>query len=391
MRLQWIDTKNFAAGVITVLFLLIGVFHGQQVSGQSPPPVQQNVGAQVNLTICGDSIISPPEICDDGMDNGVYSSTIVDRNCNSTDCQGFAPYCGDFIVQPIHGEECDDGDNLDDATCTADCQLVNPPPPIGGGGGGGGGLGPFNPGSPTELVDTAVRIVGKAYPNTSVNILQNGVVTGVVPASAGADFLFETEEVTPGITTFGIWAEDVNGLQSLSITLTFRVAPNAVTTVGGAYLPPTIGLEDNVVSQGDPLPVFGQTVPQANVFVQKNQDAQNLTQAASDQFGNWTAEVDTSNLTNQAFHTAGAYFQIPGGGQVLRSSLGRFVSFFVGEGEGDQDNCGRSDINDDNRVNLVDFSILLFNWGTNNANSDINLDGTVNLTDFSIMLFCWTG
>ena len=199
--------------------------------------------------------------------------------------------------------------------------------------------------------------------------------------------------MTPGIVTFGIWAEDVNGLQSLSINLTFRVAPNAVTTVGGAYLPPTIGLEKNVVALGEPLGVFGQTVPDASVFVQRDQDKQNLTQSGSDPFGVWSADVDTSSLSNDSFHTAGAYFQVQpqGNGAVLRSSLGRFVSFFVGADQGDQDNCGRSDINDDNRVNLVDFSILLFNWGGNNANSDINLDGTVNLTDFSIMLFCWTG
>ena len=51
----------------------------------------------------------------------------------------------------------------------------------------------------------------------------------------------------------------------------------------------------------------------------------------------------------------------------------------------------RSDLNKDGKVNLVDFSILLSFWNTDDAIADINQDGTVNLADFSIMLFNWTG
>jgi len=40
----------------------------------------------------------------------------------------------------------------------------------------------------------------------------------------------------------------------------------------------------------------------------------------------------------------------------------------------------------------VDFSILLYNWGIpKNPTADLNGDGRVNLTDFSIMLYYWTG
>jgi hypothetical protein len=55
------------------------------------------------------------------------------------------------------------------------------------------------------------------------------------------------------------------------------------------------------------------------------------------------------------------------------------------------DLAARSDINGDNKVNLTDFSILLFNWNTTDPDADINQDGIVNLTDFSILLFQWTG
>ena len=54
--------------------------------------------------------------------------------------------------------------------------------------------------------------------------------------------------------------------------------------------------------------------------------------------------------------------------------------------------CGIVDFNCDGRVNLIDFSILLYNWGTpTDTKTDLSEDGKVNITDFSIMLFWWTG
>ncbi len=54
--------------------------------------------------------------------------------------------------------------------------------------------------------------------------------------------------------------------------------------------------------------------------------------------------------------------------------------------------CGdisQGDLNCDNDINLVDFSILMYYWGTDSQAADISLDGLVNLTDFSIMMYYW--
>ena len=57
--------------------------------------------------------------------------------------------------------------------------------------------------------------------------------------------------------------------------------------------------------------------------------------------------------------------------------------------------CSRKgDINADGKINIVDFSIMLYFWNQHNPKNpcaDINQDGVVNLIDFSIMLFWWTG
>jgi hypothetical protein len=47
------------------------------------------------------------------------------------------------------------------------------------------------------------------------------------------------------------------------------------------------------------------------------------------------------------------------------------------------------DLNNDGTVNVFDLSILLSDWGTNNATADINKDGTVNIFDLSILLSNW--
>ena len=61
--------------------------------------------------LCGDGVIQPGEECDDGND-------INDDACTNT-CA--LPACGDGILQP--GEECDDGNADDNDGCAADCTL----------------------------------------------------------------------------------------------------------------------------------------------------------------------------------------------------------------------------------------------------------------------------
>lgn len=51
-----------------------------------------------------------------------------------------------------------------------------------------------------------------------------------------------------------------------------------------------------------------------------------------------------------------------------------------------------ADLNGDKKVDLIDFGILLFNWGVpSNLKADINKDAAVDLVDFAIMLYWWTG
>lgn len=379
------DRKQYTCRYISVLFvgvllffLLIPKAHAQFI---------EIATTTILVSICGDAIVTQGEVCDFGTatNTGAYSLSIAGRTC-STDCLAFGPYCGDTILQTTFGEECDDGNNESGDFCDAVCKNEELPSGTPSGGGGGIGGGSFIP-----VADAQVSILGKAYPNSNVNILKDGEVIGVVKADPKADFFFTTTNVTPGTVTFGFWAEDQNGLRSVSFTTTFQVAQGAVTTVNGVFLPPTIELNKRVIDQGEPIILSGQSVPEVTVNTIINSSHELKTDTTSDVEGNWLVEVDTTGLEEDV-HTAKARFVIDVNGTVTESGFSQALTFFVGDAE---DFVGTSDLNRDGFVNLIDFSILLFHWNTNGGSSDppadINQDGNVDLTDFSIMIFNWTG
>lgn len=108
--------------------------------------------------LCGNGTVDDGEECDDG-------NTVNDDACSNI-CR--TPFCGDGIVQ--EGEDCDDAGvtsgELD--TCPSDCQTGG----AGGGGTGGGGGGEGGGGSTTACTSTALKVfaglinVNEPAPNT---------------------------------------------------------------------------------------------------------------------------------------------------------------------------------------------------------------------------------
>jgi hypothetical protein len=104
--------------------------------------------------------------------------------------------------------------------------------------------------------------------------------------------------------------------------------------------------------------------------------------------GAWSLTIPTTGLSEGTYELVAQGKMLDGeveSDKSIRKTIGIGVTVEAGE-------CGAiGDLNCDGFVNLVDFSILLFNWNTSNEIADINKDGVVSLPDFSIMLFYWTG
>lgn len=338
----------------------------------------------LSVSICGNSIVDDGEQCDVPGETGVYSTTIAGRQC-SAQCF-FGPYCGDGILQTLFTEECDDGNNDNGDFCSATCKIE---PAGSGGGGSSGGNSGGGGGSSRDLGDTLVNVVGRGYPGRTINILLDTENVGTVQADGQGRFEFTTE-APPGTATLGIWANDSNGTRSITLNSTFDVTQGAITNVNGLILPPTLRLSTANPNPGDTVTVSGQAIPNARIEVQVGNGTRTLT-ASSSGNGQWQVALPTSGLSAAEYAVRAR--SISGSAPlVTQSSWSSSVQLFLGvEGRA----TTPSDLSRDGRINLTDFSILIFWWNTNGGDSnppaDINGNGRVGIEDFSILLFNWTG
>ena len=130
----------------------------------------------------------------------------------------------------------------------------------------------------------------------------------------------------------------------------------------------------------------------ADVVIQVNSEQEYFVKEVADAAGAYFHNFDTS-LLEMGQHSTKSKTALAN----AVSTFSKTVNFKVGTKTvlADQNTaCNRrGDLNDDCRVNLVDFSIAAF-WYKKlkpPAKIDVNGDGKVDLTDFSIMAFNWTG
>lgn len=372
--------------VLLYLLAFVIVIYDVEVLGVEAVDVQ----TLVRISICGDGIVqSDVEACDEGPGGnlGLYASSTSVRTC-APGCEDFAPYCGDGILQVRFSEQCDDGNHTDGDLCTAACQSETAVP-TGSSGSPTVGSTPAIPGGLPGVIPSqnATRVVlrGKAYPNSEVTVLLDGKVKGTTRADSHAAFIYSSTEITPGTATFGFSARDKDGVDSITTSVVFEVVQSAVTTVANVFFPPTIAVSERQVASGGLLTLSGQTVPESKVVTEIGPGVATTLTGVADALGAWALQVDTASIANGS-HFAKAQFEET---STIRSGFGKAVSFTVGTGGINEP--GFPDFNGDGKVNLVDFSIFLISWNTDDARSDFNADGTVNLADFSIMLFNWTG
>ncbi len=261
--------------------------------------------------------------------------------------------------------------------------------PAPGGPAGGGGA-PFPPAARAP----EVVLEGWAYPMSKVVALKDGKKEKEMKANLDAEFKFVFTNLEEGVYTFSVWAEDTDGRRSITDSSTFLVRGGTKTTLR-ILLPPTIELKKDTLNAGETLEVFGQSVPNSKIEIwiypaieEKDVLEEEIIKrtASTTAEGRWYFSFNTSGLKQDTYKIkARASFEPVGVGE-----FGRILYFGIGKPPV-IDFCERSDLNKDGKVNLVDFSILLYHWQTSEPLADINLDGIVNLVDFSIMMYCWTG
>ncbi len=272
----------------------------------------------------------------------------------------------------------------------------------GAGGGGGGGRGADSGSTagggfessdaPYRSGDGRVEISGFAFPRARMTFLVDGKQAGTAQAGNNGAYTATLDAIARGVYTFGVFATDGNNVKSTTFSTSFTVSGARTTALTNINIAPTIRIQPDPVQPGESATVSGFTLPNASVTLETERDKSTASKktytATSDGSGAWSVALETSGLQNGTYKARARATQSGG----VSTNFSNYTLYGVGQAA---DRVSTADLNTDSRVNLTDFSILLFWWNTAGGDSsppaDINSDGRVTLTDFSILLFNWTG
>lgn len=262
----------------------------------------------------------------------------------------------------------------------------------GGGGGGGGGSGGGTGAVDLSTGSDSAVFKGLAYPGSIVTLLKNGVIAAEVPASPSGVFEITLRNIRSGAYTFGILAEDSKRLKSKLDLYTVYVASGVSTQVEGVFIPPTITSDKSEVKRGDPLSLMGSAVPNAGITILVNSETQLIKKTQSNSSGAWLFKLDSLEL-EPGNHEAKSRASTEGDLSLFSDPLSFVVGTVNKARTKDQASQKKVDLNNDSRVNLLDFSIIAY-WYKRSGfpeKADLNGDGRVDLADVSILAYNWTG
>jgi len=239
--------------------------------------------------------------------------------------------------------------------------------------------------------DAEVIIRGYAFPRSTVYALVDGYVAESERADSDGEYSITVTDISRGVYTFGVYAIDDDGTKSTTFSTSFTVTGGKTSNLSNINIMPSILVEPDPVDVGQNLAISGYSIPDATVTLENQKDGSSVSlktfTTTSDNDGAWSVDVDTSNFSGGTYKVHAK----ADNGAGLKTNFSDYTYYGVGQ----EAVSLNADLNRDGKVNLTDFSILLFWWGSDGGSSDppadINQDDRVSLTDFSILLFQWTG
>ncbi|MBI5731949.1 MAG: IPT/TIG domain-containing protein [Candidatus Magasanikbacteria bacterium] len=243
------------------------------------------------------------------------------------------------------------------------------------------------PTAPTAPIvqKTVINFFGRAYPGAVITLLsktgsQETPVQQAKITSADGFFSMKIEGVFSGYYSYGLKVVDKDG----------RVAPVRFYDMDiniysvnekEIFIPPTFGLAKQTVFTGDEAVLLGYATPKNEVMVEV--DGKSLENfAMADNSGFYRLAINTQNLSLGS-HTV----------RVRQSDtyLGRMSDWSISSSFIISTSAKiKADFNNDGKVNIIDWSIFLFRWGSRDqklrATVDLDGNGKINVIDLSIFL-----
>lgn len=237
----------------------------------------------------------------------------------------------------------------------------------------------------------SVTISGYTFPNAKLTLLKDGQIATTLLANSSGSFTIVVNGLNFGFYQFAVYAEDRDAVVSSPYVVNVAVTSTRGYVYNGVVIPPTIRANPTVVTPNQPVAVYGYATPGSTVSVEVP-GFYNFGSTIADGSGFYRYEV-RANLSPSTY-----FFR-------TRSLVGATYSFYskpveityYAEGQpqppAPSPYASCVDYNKDRRINLIDFSILLFWFNKENPPREIdcNGDNRIDIKDFSILMYFWTG
>ena len=234
-----------------------------------------------------------------------------------------------------------------------------------------------------------LELSGYTGPNSFVVVISGETASGTDVSSAAGYFSKVFSSLTPNTYYLTIRAVDDQSRSTSLLPLEIYTPVYQTTTVQNILLSPTISISSTSVDPGSPLYATGSAKPGAQITVMTESPLRTYSASAGAD-GEWTTAI-----SNTDEYITGDYkiYSLAQNGAV-QSLLSPSFLFTINPDSGAAGGsaCGDisgGDLDCDGEVDLTDFSILMFYWGSTNLTADINSDGFVGLIDFSILMYYW--
>ncbi|MBI2041992.1 MAG: hypothetical protein HYT20_03175 [Candidatus Nealsonbacteria bacterium] len=252
---------------------------------------------------------------------------------------------------------------------------------------------PATEAAPRE-VSTPARIIkvsfsGQAYPGAKIEVLRKDTSAEdarylTIPLERHEVLSDGSFDLSPGalivdVYFFALRAEDKDGRQTRILPFSVDLSATDKLEVKDILMPPTLDFERTRIRKGDSMRIIGYATPGDKTEIEI--DGKIISVASPSKTGFYSFTTTTPNFSFGSHYAR--VRQVGSGGKTSNFSAARTFQI-------SQLLVPRADFNQDNIINITDWSVFLSRWSSKDekirSTIDMNADGKIDIRDFSIFI-----